>query len=121
MQGPTGPDANAEIVLDYRSFRTWIATSIVIYLLASGIAVLLLPFGIFVQYSIIVHTVVGIVATLPIAWAVYLQEARSRQPPPSPRRVSVAAPAAPKMHAAEDPPQAMAAPSRASSVAQASL
>jgi len=78
MQGPTGPDANAEIVLDYRSFRTWIATSIVIYLLASGIAVLLLPFGIFVQYSIIVHTVVGIVATLPIVWSVYLHWQRRR-------------------------------------------
>jgi len=92
MQTPTDSATGAVIVVDYRSFLTWIATSIVVYLLASGISVLLLPFGAYVQYSIIVHTLVGLVATLPIAWAVYLHWQRRRAsvvPPAS--RIALAA------------------------------
>jgi len=59
------------VVIDFRSFLTWIATMTVIYSLLSGLAVVLLPFGIFIQYSILIHTVVGLAATAPLIAITY--------------------------------------------------
>lgn len=73
-----------DVVIDYRSFLTWIATSLVAYSLLSGLVITLLPFGVYTQYSIIVHTVVGVVSLLPLVAAVYLHWQRRRSDAPAP-------------------------------------
>jgi len=55
-----------DVVIDYRSFLTWIATALVAYSLLSGLLITLLPFGVYAQYSIVIHTVVGVVSLLPL-------------------------------------------------------
>ena len=78
MEPNTQAAGGGDVIIDYRSFLTWMATSVVIYLLLSGLAVLVLPFGTYVQYSIIVHSVVGLVATAPIGVAVCLHWKRRK-------------------------------------------
>ena len=73
-----------DVVIDYRSFLTWIATSVVAYSLLSGLMVTLLPFGVYAQYSIIIHTVVGLVAVIPLVAAVYLHWQRRKPDAPVP-------------------------------------
>jgi hypothetical protein len=60
------------VIIDYRSLLTWIATAILFYLLLSGLVVAILPFGTYAQYSIVVHTIVGLVATVPLIFIEYL-------------------------------------------------
>jgi hypothetical protein len=60
------------VIIDYRSLLTWIATAILVYCLLSGLVIALLPFGTYTQYSIVVHTTVGLVATLPLLFIEYL-------------------------------------------------
>jgi hypothetical protein len=67
-----------EVVIDYRSFLTWIGTAVVVYLILSGLATNLLPFSVFVQYSIIVHTVVGLIAVVPLFAIAYYHWKRRR-------------------------------------------
>ena len=87
--------ASPEVVIDYRSFLTWVATSVVAYSLLSGLMVPLLPFGVYSQYSIIIHTVVGLVAVIPLAAAVYLHWQRRKPDAPVPiARTAMAAVAA---------------------------
>ncbi len=74
----------ADVIIDYRSFLTWIATSVVAYSLLSGLLITLLPFGIYVQYSIIIHTSVGLVALVPLVAAVYLHWQRRKGDAPVP-------------------------------------
>ncbi len=73
-----------DVIIDYRSFLTWIATSIVAYSLLSGLMVTLLPFGVYTQFSIIIHTAVGLVAVIPLVAAVYLHWQRRRSDAPVP-------------------------------------
>lgn len=54
------------VVIDYRSLLTWVATAIIVYSLLSGLAVELMPFSVFAQYSILVHTIVGLVSIGPL-------------------------------------------------------
>jgi len=78
------------VIVDWRSFLTWVTTSILIYGFLSGLAILLLPFGAFTQYSIIVHSAVGIVSCVPICWLVYLHwRRRNYHIPPLVRRVAI--------------------------------
>ncbi len=72
------------VVIDYRSFLTWIATSLIAYSLLSGLLITLLPFGVYAQYSIIIHTVVGLVSLLPLVAAIYLHWQRRRADAPAP-------------------------------------
>ena len=60
------------VTIDYRSLLTWIATAILAYCLLSGLVIALLPFGTYAQFSIVVHTSVGLVATLPLIFILYL-------------------------------------------------
>jgi hypothetical protein len=60
------------VIIDYRSLLTWIGTAILFYCLLSGLVIAILPFGTYAQYSIIVHTIVGLVATLPLIFIEYL-------------------------------------------------
>ncbi len=73
-----------DVVIDYRSFLTWVATAVVAYSLLSGLMVTLLPFGVYAQYSIIIHTVVGLVAVIPLVAAVYLHWQRRKPDAPVP-------------------------------------
>ena len=50
---------------DYRSLLTWIASGVLLYLLISGALIFWLPFSVYTQYSVIVHTVAGVIALLP--------------------------------------------------------
>ena len=61
-----------EIIVDWRTFLTWMTTSILIYGFLSGLSILLLPFGAYAQYSVIIHSLVGIVSCLPICFVLYL-------------------------------------------------
>jgi hypothetical protein len=63
---------SSEVVIDYRSLLTWIGTAILFYCLLSGLVIAILPFGTYAQYSIVVHTIVGLVATLPLIFIEYL-------------------------------------------------
>ncbi len=84
-----------DVIIDYRSFLTWIATSVVVYSLMSGLMVTLLPFGVYTQFSIIIHTTVGLVAVIPLFAAVYLHWQRRRSDAPVPvARAAVVAVAA---------------------------
>ncbi|MDH3846344.1 MAG: multiheme c-type cytochrome [Gammaproteobacteria bacterium] len=73
-----------EVVIDYRSFLTWIVTAVVAYSLLSGLMVTFLPFGVYAQFSIIIHTVVGLVAVIPLVAAVYLHWQRRKSDAPVP-------------------------------------
>jgi len=57
---------------DVRSLLTWLVSGILFYLLLSGAFVYWLPFSVYSQYSVIVHTVVGIASLLPGSWIVFL-------------------------------------------------
>jgi len=65
---------------DYRSLLTWIVSGVLLYLLISGALIFWLPFSVYTQYSVIVHTVAGVIALLPACWVIYLhwQRCRSR-------------------------------------------
>lgn len=52
---------------DFRTLLTWTASGLLLYLLVSGALVFWLPFGVYTQYSVIVHSIAGIAALLPIA------------------------------------------------------
>ena len=85
MENKQDPDqAPGTVVIDYRSFLTWIATSVVAYSLMSGLLITLLPFSVYVQYSIIIHSVVGLAALLPLVVAVYLHWQRRKADAPVP-------------------------------------
>ncbi|MDH5617539.1 MAG: cytochrome c family protein [Gammaproteobacteria bacterium] len=57
---------------DVRSLLTWIASGLLTYLLVSGGLIFWLPFSTYTQYSVIVHSVVGVVALLPVVIIVVL-------------------------------------------------
>ena len=83
---------NGDVVIDYRSFLTWIATSVVAYSLLSGLLITLLPFSVYIQYSIIIHSAVGLAVLVPLVAAVYLhwQRRKSDAPPPVARAAMLA-------------------------------
>src|SRR5210317_1993810 len=84
MDNKQDSNTTGEVVIDYRSFLTWIATALVTYGLLSGLVITLLPFGVYAQYSIIIHTVVGVVSLLPLVAAVYLHWQRRKSDAPAP-------------------------------------
>ncbi len=91
MQSTEQPQPD-DVVIDYRSLLTWIATAIIAYSLLSGLASQLLSFSIFVQYSIIVHTVVGLISVGPLlAIAYYHWQRRKRDAVTPVARVAIAA------------------------------
>jgi hypothetical protein len=83
---------NGDVIIDYRSFLTWIATSVVAYSLLSGLLITLLPFSVYIQYSIIIHSAVGLAVLVPLVAAVYLhwQRRKSDAPPPVARAAMLA-------------------------------
>lgn len=58
---------------------TWIASGILMYLLISGAVIFWLPFSVYTQYSVVVHTLAGLIAVLPSCWIVYLHWKRRAQ------------------------------------------
>jgi hypothetical protein len=61
---------------DFRSLMTWIASGLLLYLLVSGALIYWLPFGVYTQYSVIVHSVAGVLALLPVVIIVALHQRR---------------------------------------------
>jgi hypothetical protein len=57
---------------DFRTLLTWIASGLLLYLLVSGALIFWLPFGAYAQYSVIVHSMAGVVALLPIVVVVIM-------------------------------------------------
>jgi hypothetical protein len=57
---------------DFRTLLTWIASGLLLYLLVSGALIFWLPFGVYAQYSVIVHSMAGVLALLPIAVVVVM-------------------------------------------------
>lgn len=73
-------DAGADTPpFDLRAVLTWIATSLIAYGLLSGLAIAVLPFGFFVQFSILIHTAVGLASFVPVVLVVYLHRTRRRR------------------------------------------
>ena len=56
---------------DIWSLMTWLASAILAYLILSGALIFWLEFGVYAQYSVIVHTVIGLVAIGPVSWLVW--------------------------------------------------
>ena len=75
----TKAGTDEKVIVDWRSFLTWVTTSILVYGFLSGLAILLLPFGAFAQYSVIVHSAVGMLSFVPICWLIYLHWQRRNQ------------------------------------------
>ena len=61
----------ASAVPGVRFLLTWVATGMLIYGLLSGLLIWLLPFSVLNQYSVLIHSGVGVVVTLPVTWLVY--------------------------------------------------
>ena len=81
-----------EVIVGWRAPLTWMTTSILIYGVLSGLCILLLPFGAYAQYSVIVHSLVGIVSFLPICYGLYLHwRRRNVNIVPEVRRVALIA------------------------------
>jgi hypothetical protein len=57
---------------DFRSLLTWLVSGVLCYLLISGALVYWLPFSVYSQYSVIVHSLTGVLSLLPAGWIVYL-------------------------------------------------
>ena len=57
---------------DFRSLLTWLVSGVLCYLLISGALVYWLPFSVYSQYSIIVHSLTGVLSLLPASWIVFL-------------------------------------------------
>ena len=80
------------VVIDYRSLLTWIATAIIVYSLLSGLALQLLSFSVFVQYSILIHTSVGLISIGPLFAIEYFHWQRRKRDATIPvARVAIAA------------------------------
>ena len=56
---------------DIWSLMTWIASAILAYLILSGALIFWLEFSVYSQYSVIVHTVTGVIAIAPVSWLVW--------------------------------------------------
>jgi hypothetical protein len=65
-QPPATPGRSARY--EWRAPLTIVATASLAFLALSGLAIWLLPFGLFPQWSVVVHTVIGAGVTAPIAW-----------------------------------------------------
>jgi len=84
-------DSN-NVIVGWELFLTWMTTSILMYGFLSGLAILILPFGAFAQYSVLVHTAVGILSCVPICWLIYLHWNRhNKNVPPLVGRVAIVA------------------------------
>ena len=57
---------------DFRSLLTWLVSGVLCYLLVSGALVYWLPFSVYSQYSVIAHSVTGVLSLLPASWIIYL-------------------------------------------------
>ncbi len=57
-------DAAAE----WRARLTWLTTAWILFLGLTGLALYLLPFSEFTQFSLLVHTIVGVVLLVPVLW-----------------------------------------------------
>ena len=79
INGTKPADVGDELIVDWRTFLTWMMTSILIYGFLSGVVVLLMPFGAFSQYTVIIHSLVGIVSVLPICYVLYLHWRRRNE------------------------------------------
>lgn len=56
---------------DIRFLLTWIATGMLVYSLISGLLIWLLPFGPYSQYSVLVHSAIGVILSIPICRQMY--------------------------------------------------
>ncbi len=53
---------------EWRSWLTAVAGTLLLYESLTGLAIYLLPFSTFAQFSVLLHTIIGILATLPVSW-----------------------------------------------------
>ncbi len=60
------PESMAEV--EWRSWLTAIAGSLLLYESITGLAVYLLPFSTFTQFSVLLHTVIGVLSMIPLSW-----------------------------------------------------
>ena len=74
QQGDLGPVAPSETgarvnaVAEWRSPLTAVAGASLAYASISGLAIYLLPFSVFSQFSVLIHTVAGLAMVVPLAW-----------------------------------------------------
>ncbi len=80
-QGPitrseTGARVNA--VAEWRSKLTAITGALLLFVSVSGLLIYLLPFSVFSQLSVVVHTVIGVIMVLPVGWYTLRQGRNTR-------------------------------------------
>jgi Cytochrome c554 and c-prime len=69
---------NSEPKADARFVFNWIATAMLAYVLLSGICIWLLPFGRFGQFSILLHSAIGVLIVVPVCVALLWHWRRRR-------------------------------------------
>ncbi|MCH8317699.1 MAG: hypothetical protein IIA88_04275 [Bacteroidetes bacterium] len=55
---------------EWRSWLTGLSNALLLYGAVSGLAIYLLPFSEFNQFSVLVHTVIGLLMVIPVVWFV---------------------------------------------------
>ncbi len=64
------PKSRNESTADARFVMTWVATAMLAYGLLSGLCIWLLPFGPSGQFSVLLHSGIGILLLMPVCWFV---------------------------------------------------
>ncbi|MCH7510221.1 MAG: hypothetical protein IIB68_10365 [Proteobacteria bacterium] len=64
------PAAPVDSAAEWRSWLTGISNALLLYGAVSGLAIYLLPFSEFNQFSVLVHTVIGLLMVIPVVWFV---------------------------------------------------
>jgi len=65
------PAGNVDAVAEWRSPLTVLAAGLLLYETLSGLAVYLLPFSLYNQFSVLLHTLFGLAMLLPVGWFVW--------------------------------------------------
>jgi hypothetical protein len=71
--------SSEKMTANWRSFLLWLTTAALAYGFLSGLAIWLMPFGLFSQYSILVHSLIGGLTCVPVVWLIYLHWQKRRR------------------------------------------
>lgn len=64
----TKDSARVDPVIEWRSMLSGIVAALLLFTSVSGVIILLLPFSVFNQFNVIIHTLVGTAMLAPVAW-----------------------------------------------------
>ena len=65
---PTQPFRGVNAVAEWRSPLTIVTNALLLFAALTGLSVYLLPFSLFNQFSLLLHTLAGILMLVPVVW-----------------------------------------------------